>query len=106
MAEENAYIIESLRDGIDLLQIMMDRMVPFDGLTLKEITQICQEHGLEFSENKVFRILQTLVNRGWVDNPGYKKYTVGQPLIQLSYRYMKSLHDQHEKIRMEINQFR
>jgi len=106
MAEENVYIIEALRDGIDVLQLMMDQMVPFDGLSLKEITKMGQDHGIDASENKVFRVLQTLTDRGWVDARPDKKYTVGQPLIQLSYRYMKALHDQHEKIKMEVNRFR
>jgi len=106
MAEDNVYIIESLRDGIDVLQIMTDRMIPFDGLTLKEMTKLVQDHGMDASENKVFRILQTLASRGWVEIRQDKKYAVGQPLLQLSYRYVKTLYDQHEKIKMEINRFR
>jgi len=102
---DNGYIIEALYDATRVLNILMNNMIPFDGLTLKEITQIVKEHGLEITENKIYRILQTYLEAGWVEMKAGKKYAVGGPLLQLSHRYLKSLNDLHDRIKIEINRF-
>jgi DNA-binding IclR family transcriptional regulator len=102
---ENSYIIEALYDATRVLDILMDNMIPFDGMTLKEIAQTVKEHGLEITENKIYRIMQTYIEAGWVELKGGKKYAIGGALLQLSHRYLKSLSDLHDKIRMEVNRF-
>lgn len=97
------YIVESLRDGILVLDKMMNELAPDKYLTLAELQALFPA----FTSNKLYRIIMTCYALGWVDkHPSRKAYKIGDPLLYLSKNYMKKLYQQHEQIVHEVNKFR
>lgn len=104
MSDDNinqTYIIESLKDSCEVLQFMMQDLSPHRYYSVSELTILFPK----FSQNKIFRILQTYLSIGWVEKDPQKGKTfkIGHELMYLSHRYLNKLQEEHLKIQDEVN---
>ena len=96
-----SYIIESLRDSCEVLNFMMRDLSPHQYYS---VTELAKEFP-EFTQNKIYRILQTYLSIGWVEKEPLKgkAFKVGHELMYLSHRYLNKLHEEQLKIQDEVN---
>ncbi len=101
--EKSSYLIDTIIDGATVLKMMMEELSPHRYYTLAELNKRLTQ----FSENKIYRIIKTLEHIGWVEkHPQQSAYKIGHDLLYLSHRYMRTLEQEHMRIRQEINSFR
>lgn len=98
----NSYIIETLRDGIVIMNCFMEELSPRNYLSVADLAAKFPE----FSSNKIFRTIRTLESLGWLEkHPHKKSYKVGHPLLYLSHRYFQKLNEEMLYIKTEVNSF-
>ena len=100
--KKDSYIITSLRDACQVLDVMMREMTPDKYHSSKELAELLPG----YTSNKIYRILKTFESMGWVEKePSQPRYKIGHPLLYLSHKYMQKLHQEHLKIVQEVNRF-
>ncbi len=96
-----SYIIESLRDSCEVLNFMMADLSPHQYYSVTELSKAFPN----FTQNKIYRILQTYLSIGWVEKDAKKgkSFKVGHELMYLSHRYLNKLREEQLKIQDEVN---
>ncbi len=98
---KDKYIIQSLRDGLELIETLVEHSVPLVAYSTAEIAEMT---GMDY--NKVFRICRTLVALGWMqeDKTG-KCFLLSRYFFSLPGYYLQKLKAQHDSIAQEILHF-
>ncbi len=97
-----SYLIASVIDSCKVIEVMMRELSPHRYYTVTELNKLLPD----YSENKVYRVIKTFEHLGWIEkHPTQKGYKIGHDLLYLSHRYFRTLENEHERIRQEINSF-
>lgn len=102
--KNSAYIIDSMLDACAVLKVMMQDLSPSRYYKTSELAKMFPQ----FTDNKIYRILKTFEQAGFVEKSPNERaaFKIGHDLLYLSHRYLNRLYEEHEKIRNEINSFR